>query len=80
MNQFVPCPKCQNNFAEPIKFTLWGGVLGPKIFTHVKCQSCGSKYNGKTGQSNTTNIIIYTLVAGIIAAVFFFFISLLINL
>jgi hypothetical protein len=35
--------------------------------THVKCQSCGSQYNGKTGQSNQNNIIIYFLATFVIA-------------
>lgn len=77
MNQFAPCPNCQNNIAKPVKFTLWGGVLGPKLFTHVKCQSCGSKYNGKTGKSNTAYIIIYLAVALTISAAFVFAVSLI---
>jgi len=40
--------------------------LGPKLLSHVKCQSCGKKYNGKTGGDNTTNIIIYSVVVGLV--------------
>ena len=79
MNQFAPCPKCQNAAAEPVKFTLWGGVLGPKLTSHVKCQSCGAKYNGKTGKSNALNITIYILVTALIVAVIFTVLSLLIR-
>lgn len=66
MNQYAPCPQCQNSAAERLKFTWWGGVLGPKILTHVKCQSCGKKYNGKTGKENTTGIVIYSAVVAIL--------------
>ena len=66
MNQFAPCPKCSNSNAEQLKFTWWGGLIGPKILKHVKCQSCGAKYNGKTGKDNTTGIVIYTLIVGVI--------------
>lgn len=69
MNQFAPCPKCSNSNAEQLKFTWWGGVLGPKILKHVKCGSCGAKYNGKSGKDNTAGIIIYSLVVGVIVFV-----------
>ena len=61
--QYVPCPKCGSTNVKKVSYTLWGGALGPALFTHVKCQSCGTQYNGKTGQSNQRNIIIYTLVS-----------------
>lgn len=47
-----------------MKFTWWGGLLGPKLLTHVKCRACGKQYNGKTGKDNTTNIVIYFIVVG----------------
>lgn len=64
--QFAPCPKCQRPDAEQMKFTWWGGLLGPRLLTHVKCKGCGTAYNGKTGQSNTTNIVIYSVVLAVI--------------
>ena len=72
MKQFAPCPKCRNANAQQLSFTWWGGVLGPKLFTHVKCQTCGAKYNGKTGRNNTTNIVIYFAIVGIIVFVLSF--------
>ena len=45
---------------------MMGGVIGPKILKHVKCQSCGAKYNGKTGSYNTTAIIIYLVIFGVV--------------
>ncbi len=51
-------------------FTWWGGILGPKILSHVKCGSCGTQYNGKTGKDNTTAIIIYSVVVFLVVMVF----------
>ena len=72
MNQFAPCPRCQQSNARQLSFTWWGGALGPKLLSHVKCESCGAKYNGKTGRDNTTGIIIYFAVVGIVSFVLFF--------
>ena len=72
MNQIAQCPKCSSSNAKPVGFTWWGGVIGPKMFSHVKCQDCGRAYNGKTGKDNTTNIIVYSLVLGLIAFLLFF--------
>ena len=49
-------------------------MLGPKLLKHVKCTGCGLAYNGKSGQSNTTNIVIYSVVLGVIAFIVFFLI------
>lgn len=63
---YAPCPKCRQSAAEKVSFTWWGGLIGPRILSHVKCRACGTGYNGKTGKDNTTGIIIYAIVvAGI---------------
>lgn len=67
MNAYAPCPKCDGTNAAKLRFTWWGGVLGPRVLTHVKCTGCGYCYNGKTGKENTSGIILYTLVVGILA-------------
>ena len=72
MDTYASCPQCKASNAQRLNFTWWGGVLGPKLLTHVKCQSCGKKYNGKTGGDNTTNIIIYSVVVGVICFVLVF--------
>ncbi len=36
MAQYVPCPRCGGH-ANKVGMTWWGGVIGPKLFTHVKC-------------------------------------------
>ncbi len=61
--QYAPCPNCGQSNAKKVGYTWWGGALGPSMFTHVKCQNCNTQYNGKTGQSNQQNIIIYFLVS-----------------
>jgi len=60
--QYAPCPKCGSTEANKVGYTWWGGVLGPSLFHHVKCTRCGATYNGKTGKSNVTAIIVYTVV------------------
>lgn len=67
MNAYAPCPQCGGTNAEKIRFTWWGGLLGPKILKHVKCAGCGKAYNGKTGRDNTTGIVIYSVVVGVLA-------------
>ena len=65
--QYAACPKCGQSNAKKVSYTFWGGALGPSLMTHVKCQSCGTEYNGKTGQSNQKNIIIYIAVSFVLA-------------
>jgi len=62
MTNYAPCPRCSSAGAERLKFTWWGGILGPRILTHVKCPRCSHKYNGKSGKDNTTGIVIYSAV------------------
>jgi hypothetical protein len=77
MSQYVPCPKCGTPDPERVKFTWWGGLLGPKLLSHVKCVGCKTAYNGKSGASNTQSIIIYSLVALVIVFFIFFGLALL---
>ena len=67
----VPCPKCKSTDIEKVKFSWWGGILGPRLFNHVKCKKCGYTYNGKTGKDNTKAIFIYSafFIAIIIAVI-----------
>lgn len=70
MTNYAPCPKCGGTASERMNFTWWGGVIGPKVLTHVKCPQCRTTYNGKSGKDNTTNIVIYSVVVGLIAFAF----------
>ena len=60
------CPKCNSDQYSKVGFSWWGGVLGPKLFNHVKCDGCGATFNSKTGKPNTTAIIIYSIVVSAI--------------
>jgi len=70
MSEFKLCPKCNSESAEKMSFTWWGGLIGPKILSHVKCGSCGAQFNGKTGRDNTTGIVIYVIAVSLILVVF----------
>lgn len=63
----IVCPNCRSPYSKKVGFTWWGGVLGPKMLSHVKCTGCGNAYNGKTGQSNTGGIVVYTVIVTLIA-------------
>jgi hypothetical protein len=63
---YAPCPKCDAKRGEAVSFTWWGGLVGPKLMSHVKCGGCGAGYNGKTGRSNDTAIAIYVGVSVVI--------------
>jgi DNA-directed RNA polymerase subunit RPC12/RpoP len=65
--QYAACPNCGQSNAKNVGFTWWGGAIGPRMMTHVKCQNCGTEYNGKTGKSNQTTILIYFLATFAIA-------------
>lgn len=60
------CPRCGQPAARQMKFTWWGGALGPKLFNHHKCDACKYTFNGKTGLPNTTAITIYVVVGAIL--------------
>lgn len=64
--QYVPCPQCRTPDPEKVGFTWWGGLIGPRMLSHVKCRACGKAYNGKTGQDNTTGIVIYSIIVFVI--------------
>jgi transposase-like protein len=67
----VPCPQCGSKQIQKVSYTLWGGMIGPRLLNHVKCLDCKTTFNGKTGKSNARAIGIYLLVTFVI--VFFIF-------
>jgi uncharacterized Zn finger protein len=57
---YADCPNCDApGDAHRVGFTWWGGLVGPAILTHVRCNDCGTCYNGRTGKSNNVAIAIY---------------------
>lgn len=76
MSDFLNCPKCGSTSVKKVPFTWWGGALGPALLTHVQCQGCGTRYNGKTGRPNGSAIAVYLVVTtGLVAVVVFFLTS-----
>ncbi len=55
----VACPACGSRGSNKVSWTWWGGILGPRMCNHVRCNQCGTAYNGKTGNYNTTAIAVY---------------------
>jgi hypothetical protein len=66
---YAPCPRCRQQSARPVTFTWWGGALGPKLFTHVRCDYCGEQFNGKTGGSNNTAIALYFGISTVVGLI-----------
>jgi len=66
-SDFAPCPSCGQRNAKKVGWTFWGGAIGPSLLSHVRCE-CGTAFNGKTGKSNTTGIVIYVAVTFSIGA------------
>jgi hypothetical protein len=57
------CPACSHETAQKIRFTAWGGVIGPRLLSLVRCNGCGMQYNGKSGRRVEKAIRVYTSVA-----------------
>ncbi len=66
LTQYAPCPNCGGTNATKIGFTWWGGALGPSLLKLVQCNTCKTQYNGKTGKSNRTAIIVYSVIGIVI--------------
>ena len=61
------CPQCNTAGAKKVRYTWWGGVIGPNILSLHKCPGCGFSFNGKTGAPAMKGIIIYNVVVGAIS-------------
>lgn len=66
------CPKCDSLNVNAVGYTWWGGVIGPRLLKHTKCTDCKFTYNRKTRKSNTTAIIIYSVVLAVIGFAIFY--------
>lgn len=73
-NNETACPKCDSKTVSKVKYTWWGGVLGPKLLHHTKCATCSYTFNSKTGKSNTTGIVLYSVVLFVVAFAAWYFI------
>jgi hypothetical protein len=62
--EWADCPNCgAPGDATRLSYTLWGGFVGPLFICHVRCNQCGTTYNGKSGDYNTTRIIIWLVAS-----------------
>lgn len=59
---WADCPACGAVDPAKVSYTWWGGFIGPLIINVVRCQECGTQYNGVHGDYNTRRILIYTFV------------------
>jgi hypothetical protein len=59
---FEKCPCCAGNTSSRIRFTLWGGAIGPALLSLVQCATCGIHYNGKHGTRVEKTIRLYTCI------------------
>jgi phage FluMu protein Com len=69
--EWAECPHCGNSDATRVHWTFWGGLIGPAIINVVRCNECGTNYNGVHGDYNHTRILFYVLgsiVLGLIIA------------
>ena len=69
---YAACPNCHEVDGKRMYWTWWGGMIGPLFICHVKCGSCGTQYNGRSGKSNKTAIIIWlvsSLAVGLVGGV-----------
>ncbi len=57
---FEKCPCCFDENSERVRFTLWGGAIGPAVLSLVKCAACGIQYNGRSGNRVEKAIRVYT--------------------
>jgi predicted Zn finger-like uncharacterized protein len=64
------CPECGCRRSVKVSYTWWGGLVGPAVFSMVRCTDCDQRYNRKTGRPvGAPQIIGYTVVCLVIAAV-----------
>jgi hypothetical protein len=69
--EWADCPHCDApGDADRLYYTMWGGFIGPMLICHVRCNRCGTAYNGKHGDSNTGRIAIFVGVSIVIGLVF----------
>ncbi len=61
--EWAPCPKCGYDDATRVRWTIWGGMIGPAIINVVRCHECGTHYNGVHGDTNGGRIAIYIVIS-----------------
>lgn len=65
------CPQCNSANTKEVKYTWWGGIVGPKMMNLQHCNACGFQFNRATRKSTRNAVIAYNLVALVLALVIF---------
>ena len=58
-----PCPTCLSRATDRVKFTWWGGAVGPWMMSLTKCRACGTQFNSKTRKPVGSAILVYNVIA-----------------
>lgn len=66
------CPSCGSTQTKEVKYTWWGGLVGPKMMNLQKCENCRIQFNRKTNKNALNAIIAYNMVALLIGFVILF--------
>lgn len=68
-SKYEPCPNCGAEDPKRVKWTFWGSFYFTALFSHVRCQECGTAYNGRSGRSNIVPAIVCVgvMLIGILA-------------
>jgi hypothetical protein len=61
--QWAPCPYCGCADATRVYWTVWGSWIGPLFINQVRCNDCGTNYNGKHGDYNSGRIAVYLVIS-----------------
>jgi len=51
-----PCPRCGSNDVSPVPYSPLMGRHGPRAIDHIRCNVCGTQYNGETGREITSKL------------------------
>ncbi|MDB5305922.1 MAG: hypothetical protein JWO38_124 [Gemmataceae bacterium] len=74
------CPSCGSRRSTKVSFTWWGGVLGPALFSMVRCDRCRAAYNRKSGKPiGALHIGLYSLVGIVIGVIILVGLGLAVN-
>jgi len=63
------CPRCGSQMTKKVKYTWWGGIVGPSLMNLMKCSGCKCLFNGKTGKPATKAIVIYFVIVWAVALI-----------
>jgi transcription elongation factor Elf1 len=60
------CPRCGCPYIDEVRYTWWGGVLGPSMMSLMNCRNCKLKFNAKTMRDASTAITVYAVIACVV--------------